>query len=109
MCEMASLDMSGMSSADFRAYLNQVFTIHVPDHAPIPLELIEVREADQRRVMPNTKRHPFTLLFRGPKEFYLPQYDYRMETAKGESVSIFIVPIGLNTEGSGMLYEAVFN
>jgi len=50
---------------------------------------------------------PFSLLFRGPREGFLPQRTYRVEHVALGTLDIFIVPIGLDP--SGYRYEAVFN
>ena len=50
---------------------------------------------------------PFSLVFRGPRESFLPQRIYRVEHPALGSLEIFIVPIGL--DASGYRYEAVFN
>jgi hypothetical protein len=53
------------------------------------------------------KREPFSLVFRGPREFMLPQNLYALEQETLGHVEIFLVPIG--PDDVGQRYEAVFN
>jgi hypothetical protein len=53
------------------------------------------------------KRQPFSLVFRGPREFMLPQQIYALEQDTLGPVEIFLVPIG--PDDIGQRYEAVFN
>lgn len=53
------------------------------------------------------KREPFSLVFRGPREFVLPQQMYALEQDTLGRVEIFLVPIG--PDEVGQCYEAVFN
>ena len=48
----------------------------------------------------------FALTFRGPPGAALPQAIYRL-AGGGLEVDIFIVPVG--KDGSGFVYEAIFN
>lgn len=50
---------------------------------------------------------PFSILFRGPKNYVLPQSTHRLEHAQMGAFEIFLVPIG--PDEAGMRYEAVFN
>jgi len=51
-------------------------------------------------------RAPFSLTFRGPGEFVLPQRIYHLEHEEMGALTIFLVPIG--PDGEGMQYEAIF-
>ena len=50
---------------------------------------------------------PFTLLFRGPPQFVLPQRIYRFEHDTLGELNVFIVPVGRTA--AGVNYEAVFS
>lgn len=62
-----------------------------------------MKDADPKRL----KRRPFSMLFVGPREAFLPQMTYVLShETLGEHLDIFLVPIEQNA--SGYLYEAVF-
>jgi hypothetical protein len=53
----------------------------------------------------------FVIVFHAPQataDRYLPQATYRLEHPKLGSLDLFVVPIGLGTDGQGVRYEAVF-
>jgi hypothetical protein len=49
---------------------------------------------------------PFSLLFQGPPDKLLPQAIHRLTPESGESLEIFLVPIGRDEKA--LTYEAVF-
>ena len=53
------------------------------------------------------KAEPFSLMFRGPKNFVLPQCIYSLEQETLGTAAIFLVPIG--PDEMGQCYEAIFN
>jgi len=70
--------LNQLSSADFSAHLNQEFKIHyrstkiLDAQLILEVELIEVADYAERSTGPS-KRRPFSILFRGPKDTNLPQ------------------------------------
>jgi hypothetical protein len=102
-----------LRSDDFQPYLNQKFVITDAGLEPIEIELIEVSDYSYSRQQDTTKRKPFSVVFRGPKQdnegrlSYLPQRIYRIEHEQMGTFDIFIVPIG--PDDVGMRYEAVFS
>ncbi len=51
-------------------------------------------------------RVPFSLVFYGPMDSFIPQQIYRVEHATLEPMELFLAPIG--PDEKGMRYEAVF-
>ena len=96
-----------LTSADFEKYINETFRLILKDSEPIEVELIQVNElgADMPEDK-NMKRRPFSIVFRGPTDRYLPQSIYPLEHAHMGKLDIFLVPIG--SDNKGMRFEAVF-
>ena len=86
----------------FAENLNTKFRIPFESGETAEVELIEVVET-----MRTPRQQQFSLFFRGPLVYLLPQGTYHMEHEKMGPVSIFIVPVG--REQDGFRYEAVFN
>jgi hypothetical protein len=86
----------------FAENLNTKFRIPVQGGSAAELELVEVVET-----MATPSRQQFSVFFRGPLDYMLPQAIYRMEHEKMGTIDLFIVPIG--KEPDGFHYEAVFN
>jgi hypothetical protein len=91
-----------LSKEAFAENLNTKFRIPLNSSSPAEIELIEVMEA---RSTP--RQQQFSLFFRGPLEYFLPQGTYHMEHEKLGPLDLFIVPVGKEQEG--FRYEAVFN
>ncbi len=70
------------------------------------VEFIVVAEFSEKPTGPS-KRRPFSIFFRGPKDRNLPQGIYKVEHDKMGTVELFLVPI--MPDKNGNLYEAVFN
>lgn len=63
-----------------------------------------------RNKLPSAARESFSLVFKGPKDFHLPQGIYRADHSKVGTFEIFLVPIvspGGDREAS--YYESVFS
>lgn len=86
----------------FAENLNTKFSIQLEDSKAAELELIEVVEASS-----TSRQRQFSVFFRGPLEYMLPQGTYHMEHEKMGALDLFIVPVG--REQDGFRYEAVFN
>jgi hypothetical protein len=86
----------------FAENLNTKFRIQLEASNTVELELIEVLET-----MRTLRQQQFSVFFRGPLDYLLPQGTYHMEHKKMGTVSLFIVPVG--REQDGFRYEAVFN
>lgn len=88
-----------------------VFTVTLPNGSTTTMKLddaltLDVRQRRRTRGGPIPKREPFALYFLGDPSMVLPQgmYDFTSETVTFES--LFIVPVGQDTEATE--YEAVF-
>ncbi len=94
----------------FADRLGERFRIVVDADNALDVELIEAVElpshADENDE-DSIRRDPFSLLFLGPKESYLPQRMYLLEHPRIEPFQAFVVPIGPNKKG--MRYEVIFN
>ena len=86
----------------FAENLNTKFVFRLDAEKTIELELTDISEAGSP---PNLEQ--FSLLFRGPAEFYLPQQIYPLEHERIGALSIFLVPTGRDEDG--FEYEAIFN
>lgn len=89
----------------FRPHIGEIFRIIVDDEWQLHVLLTSVDawgpEAGRGR-----ERTPFSLIFHGTKDSYLPQSIYRLENGNMEPMELFLVPIG--PDEHGMRYEAVF-
>lgn len=91
-----------LSKEAFAENLNTKFRINFESSKAAEIELVEVMEARS-----TSRQQQFSLFFRGPLEYLLPQGTYHMEHEKMGALDLFIVPIGREQEG--FRYEAVFN
>lgn len=94
-----------LDKAMFDPHLNQSFDLELAADQRLALELVETRALGGETV-PDAKRKPFALTFRGPLQPALPQQIYALSGPAFERLEIFLVPVG--RDASGMLYEAVF-
>lgn len=101
-----------LTGANFSQYIGQTFQIVFDDHEPIPMRLHNVQMTklspidDRNRYTPEERRPPFSLTFKGPAAFILPQRLYRFQHEGMGQFEIFIVPIGASPDD--VSYEAVF-
>jgi hypothetical protein len=86
----------------FSENLNTHFRIPMQSGNAAELELVGVVET-----MSTPRQQQFSVLFRGPLDYLLPQGTYHMEHEKMGEMDMFIVPVG--KEPDGFHYEAVFN
>jgi hypothetical protein len=94
-------DLASLTAADFRPLLGSRFEIPA---GSFETELIEVD--DLGAAGSSGLRTPFSLVFRGPLEPFVPQGIHRLEHAALGVLDLFLVPIG--PDEAGMRYEAVF-
>jgi hypothetical protein len=89
----------------FKPHIGETFRIIVDDQWQLQVKLTSVDpwgpEAGKGR-----SRAPFSLIFHGPSDSFLPQHIYRIENDDMEPMELFLVPIGPDQQG--MQYEAVF-
>ena len=86
----------------FSRHLNTNFRISLGESGTLEVDLNTVNEL---QLSPYQER--FAIIFRGPKEPFLPQGSYRFEHDQMGQFALFIVPIRQDDEG--IYYEAVFN
>lgn len=93
----------------FAPHVGDAFRVVFEDGSAFELTLssaAELGSESAREWSMTSGRAPFTLIFLGPMDYYLPQGIYRIEHAVLEPFEIFLVPIG--TDQRGMQYEAIF-
>jgi len=102
---MSQIPLDALSAEQFKEQLHQPFRIRA-DEETIEVRLVEVRdlESHSRR----EDKSPFSILFAGPSERPLPQRIYRLENDGMGELELFLVNLGPDADGDGMIYEAVF-
>lgn len=86
----------------FSESLSTKFRLEAEPSKPIELELIQLTEG-----VSTPANEQFSLIFRGPLDYFLVQRIYHMEHDKMGEIDLFLVPVG--KEQDGFHYEAVFN
>ena len=95
-----------LTANDFRPHLGSSFHVTVDGaDEPLGLTLIEVSELGDEGGGP--RQDPFSLVFRGPRDVYLPQQIYTIHNDEMGTLNIFLVPI--RPDEQGMRVQAVFN
>ena len=89
----------------FARYVNTKFYIQF-DEKRVELELSKVI-GDKSSMDKIEGVERFTLYFKGPGDFYLPQRIYRMEHETLGTLEIFIVPVAV--KDNRYEYEAIFS
>jgi len=96
-----------LTSAEFAAYLQEVFRAQWPGIEPVDLVLDRVTDLNPATTAKPDGRRPFSIEFLGPiSPQYLQQHIYRLEHAQLGVLEIFLVPLG--PEQGRMRYEAIF-
>jgi hypothetical protein len=88
----------------FTPHVGTAFQVRLNPEETVELTLAEILGYPDHE---GPRREPFSLVFRGPHRFALPQRIYQVEHEKAGPMEIFLVPIG--PDAQGMRYEAVFN
>ena len=78
---------------------------HAPPAGPVELVLAEAKDLPTRSDGP--RKAPFSLVFRGGHDVFLPQGTYPLEHPSFGAIEVFLVPIG--PDGEGHQYQAIFN
>ena len=88
----------------FTLVLGERFLMQTPGTgtAPHAASLIEAHALGRDQL----GRQAFSLVFEGPAAPVLPQQIYRLEHPAMDAMEMFLVPVGLST--NGVRYEAVF-
>jgi hypothetical protein len=99
------IDLAAVTADDFTPHSGSRYRVRLAGTAePIDLELVEVAAGGQP---PPARRRPFSLVFRGPRQPWLPQSTYRLEHDAMGAFDLFLVPIAADAQGA--TYESVFN
>jgi len=93
-----------LTASDLQPHLHEAFSIEHETGALV-VELIEVTE-QERRDVPEDRRAPFSVVFRGPRDPWLSQGIYEVANASMGTIAMFLVPIV--SDHKGQRYEAVF-
>lgn len=95
----------------FAEQSNTLFRLYVDAYHAFDVELIEATALSDATAPPlrpgQTRRTPFSLVFRSAPNLRLPQRIYRLEHEQLGTFEIFLVPIG--PDQTGMCYQAIFN
>jgi hypothetical protein len=86
----------------FSESLNSKFLIEREGNELIALKLIELRNGHS-----DSRSESFSLLFRGPGAFVLPQQIYKLRHDRLGVLDLFLVPV--SRDANGVNYEVVFN
>lgn len=93
----------------FEGREGEVFQLHGISESSIRLVLGEIYSPEERilqRAREQGIREPFSLIFCGPAEPYLPQHMYTLHHEEIGQIELFLVPV--NQDVNGFYYEAVF-
>jgi hypothetical protein len=93
----------------FEPLLHKRFLVQVDERSTFEVELIEVRALPSQPMREGAPpaRAPFSLIFRGPRESYVPQRMYALRNEVLGTQEFFLVPIGPDERGHR--YQAIFN
>jgi hypothetical protein len=94
--------VADLKQETFEPLLDSEFVLLDEEKNRHTLKLIEVEGSTR-----DPRFEQFSIVFRGPRDPVLPQKIYPFEHPEIGSFSLFIVPIGQDTEGT--LYQAIFN
>lgn len=102
---MSEPKLETLSADEFRKELGKTFRIHADD-STVDAKLVEVSDVKSHTRRPD--RAPFSVLFEGPPDRPLPQRMYTLENDGMGEIVLFLVTLGPDADGNGMIYEAVF-
>jgi hypothetical protein len=95
-----------LTASSFAGRVGEQFGVTLDDRSILELELVSVAPGPPLTSEAESRRIPFSVVFRGPVEPILPQRIYPLENQDLGAFELFIVPIG--PDQTGMQYEAVF-
>jgi hypothetical protein len=98
------MELAKLTSADFAQHMGQEFFVHYGGEQPLVIRLGDVE--DLNASVAAKGRAPFSLLFHGPKDYYVRQGVYTVEHPQMGRADIFIVPLG--PDSLGMRYQITF-
>ena len=89
----------------FEPHVGTTFWVEFPNETRVELRLASAAKAMESEAA-KLPRHPFSLLFVGPKSFHLQQRMYPLTHDALGTLEMFLVPVGEQNEL--FLYEAAF-
>jgi hypothetical protein len=95
----------------FEAHVNTEFQVHLDELKVRTITLVEVRDysgASRQQAMPGAGEECFSLFFTAPSGRVFPQNTYEVEHAALGKFMLFLVPVGMKTDGD-QYFEAAFN
>jgi hypothetical protein len=98
--------LQDLTSESFEAHQGTPFRVDSGEGAFLELVLQQVRRLEPH---PGPRAQPFSVYFLGPRSPVLRQRIFKVAHDGMGTFEIFLVPIGPDPKGGGMLYEAVFN
>lgn len=104
---MSEVALDTLTRAKFLDYVGTTFRLRREPEPPMELTLSEAKALGPCGAPRGGRREAFSLLFHGPKSFYVPQRIYSLEHDQFGTIEIFLVPVG--PDERGMRYEAIFN
>jgi hypothetical protein len=99
------------TKSTFDAYVNTEFRVRLSEFKVRKIKLVEVRDyanASRQQAMQSTGEECFSLFFTAPSGRFFPQNTYEVEHAALGKFMLFIVPVGMRTDGE-QYFEAAFN
>ena len=97
--------IESLTVESFDDRIGERFRVPVAEHELLILELIKVESTSGE--VPEGRRRPFSLTFRGPTTPVLGQATVPIEHDDLRGLALFLVPIG--PDDQGMRYQASFN
>jgi hypothetical protein len=95
--------LSELTRSSFEPLLHGRFALRLEDQS-LELELVELKALGCARA---SKREPFSLIFRGPREHWFRQGTYPVQHPQLGTQALFLVPVGPDASGR-MQYQAIF-
>ena len=92
----------------FTLYLNQSFTLKLPNQETVAVELAEVNKLGASPEANDDWRQAFSLIFMAPADLLLEQNIYDLTHSDMGTLPLFLVPVGPDGKTNLMRYEAVF-
>ena len=91
-----------LTHSQFAEHLQETFEASSPEKCA--LKLTEVKVLGEAV---GSRRVPFSLLFYGPRDYFLSQGTYSVSHPELGAMDLFLVPVG--EDERGFIYECIFN
>lgn len=106
-------DMLGYyNQSTFAPYVNTEFRVRLNASKVRSIKLVEVKDymnASSQGAMSGSGEERFSLFFTSPADKSFPQNTYEVEHPALGKFLLFLVPVGMHTEGGRQYFEAAFN